>query len=175
MSDKIEKVNIDEIICLHITSWVGLAIGAEHYYGCLKPYDYNVNIEDVELKREITEISEARWLNKKNGCDIYQVGDVTNLFNTERQLIQVARKEYKKHFPKTKVILLGDSGRSCPQEIILGPRNLKKFNNSLWKAYEYAWKEGKKYNLPDEKILEIIEPIEEEWEKIWIKKWKGIW
>ena len=136
MKNKIKEIKPKEIICLNITSWSGVSIGAEHYYGKMKPYFYDDEREEIELERKITEISEARYLSKKLGYKgILKVGSKTNCFATETHLIQECRKQYKKYFPGTKVIVLGDRGICAPQCIILGPRTFKKINNSYWRAY----------------------------------------
>lgn len=167
--EKIEQVKLNEIICLHITSWNGISIGAEHYYGELMRYEYNED-PDIELKRKIKEVTEARYLSKKVGYKgMYKVGDETNCFTTRDQVKKEARRQYKKLYPGAKVIVIGNNGIHEPQEIILGPRVFKKKVNKLWKAYKIAWVEGRRNRLTDDQIIKILEPIEELWENIWPK------
>jgi hypothetical protein len=165
----IEQVKIDEIICLHISSWNGISVGAEHFYGNLSTY-MCCDIPDHELKRKIKEVTEARYLSKKVGYKgMYKVGDETSCFTTSNQVIKEARKKYKKLYPGTKVIVLGNTGICSPQEIILGPRVFKREVNKIWRAYEKIWKIGRKRKLSDDQILDILEPIDELWENIWPK------
>ena len=166
---EIEDIKREEIICLNITSWQGISIGAEHYYGELITLERD--IEDVEMKRKIEEVSEARYLSKKVGYKgAFKVGDETSCFTTEKQLIKEVRKQYKKHFPKTRMIILGRHLEFYPQKIILGPRNLKKINNVYYKAYENIWKLMRAEGYSDDQIIDVVQPIEDEWLKIWRDK-----
>ena len=168
MKEVIEKVKVEEIICLYITSWAGLSIGAEHYYAKLKTYDYRDEKKEIELKRIITEVKEARYLSKKLGYKgILKVGDKTDCFTTEDQIIKEARLQYKKYFPETKVIILGDTGCWSPQKVILGPRNFKKLVNICYKEYEKIWEESRKKRISDNKIFKKLKPVEKRWQKIW--------
>jgi hypothetical protein len=75
---------------LDITSWVGISIGAEHFYGNLIMGD-----NKIELMREIT-IHEAVALDKKDGgwgtrVSAWKNGDkTTNRFNNRKSIAKVA-------------------------------------------------------------------------------------
>lgn len=174
-TDIIEEVKVGEILCLYITTFNGISINAEHYYADLKPYYYGERHGSVELKRKITTVEEARYLNKKNGCDrrywLYKVGTETNLFNSEKDIIKEARNQYKILFPNATVILLGNTGIAQPQKMIVGPKNFKRLNNILWKRYEEIYDLNEKGKITDEKMHEMHQVFWKEWQKIWPQKY----
>ncbi|MCD6435988.1 MAG: hypothetical protein J7L15_06325 [Clostridiales bacterium] len=168
MNEKVEKVENNEIICLNITSWAGLPIGAEHYYANFHEYDCLIEDKEITLKRVITEVSEARYLSKKLGYKgIIKVGDKTDCFSTECQLRQEARKQYKKHYSKAKVILLSDRGCYGIHEILLGPRVFKKLNNKLWKEFEKLWTLQRNRVITEDQRFEAEEVLKKQLKKFW--------
>ena len=102
------------VIFLSITSWGGISPDAFHYYGKLKTYSSE---DDIELlhplsKREVIE------LNKKlEEYDEYHYhpGELYRGFWSKEKLIDYAIKSYKNYFPMAQILLLGDTYIAEPQ------------------------------------------------------------
>ena len=143
-------------VYLKITSWAGTSIGAIHFYGELRvrnPY------RAIELKRTLTTAS-ARRLTKQHGKDFqYRVGYQTIGFETEQEIIDLAIKTYKTHFPEATVLILGDPVYAEPQKIIDGPKSVIKKAEGLCAKYEGYRKD---YRMADyicnewDKLLESV-------------------
>jgi len=104
------------IVHLDVYSFEGISIGATHYYGKLICKD-----ERIELKRK---------LNKRNISDFkkenYLLGHTTNRFNSEKHIINAAKKIWKKLFPSADVLLLGSSSIVDPQKCLAGNPIIKR-------------------------------------------------
>ena len=141
-------------IYLRITSWSGISIGAIHYYGELKarnPY------RAIELKRTLTAAS-ARRLTKQHGKDFqYRAGYETIGFETEQEIIDLAIKTYKTHFPEATVLILGDPVYAEPQKIIDGPKSAIKKADKLRAKYE---------ECGEERNWRMSDSICDEWDKL---------
>lgn len=168
-----EPIKPEEIICLHITSWAGISINAEHYYAELKGYYWgNKDAKNIELERIIESIEEAQYLNKKNHCDrrggyIFKVGTKISMFTSRKQAVREAKKQYKNYFPDAKVILLGDRAECAPQEMILGPRVLKKYNNQMWRLHEKLYKLEEKGKISEEERFRLQGVVFKAWQLFW--------
>jgi len=112
-------------VYLKITSWAGISIGAIHFYGELRarnPY------RCVELSNTLT-VASAKRLNRHRRDDFrgedwnYRAGMKVNGFDTEQEIIDLAIKTYKTHFPEGTVLILGDPVYAEPQKIIDGPKS----------------------------------------------------
>ena len=145
-------------IYLKITSWAGISIGAIHFYGELRARNpYRV----IELKRTLTTAS-ARRLTKQHGKDFqYRVGYQTIGFETEQEIIDLAIKTYKTHFPDATILIRGDPVYAEPQEIIDGKKSVIVKANKLrdkYKEYEKAYR----YRMADficnewDKLIESV-------------------
>ena len=141
-------------VYLKITSWAGISIGAIHFYGELKarnPY------RAIELKRTLTTAS-ARRLTRQHGKAFqYLAGYQTIGFETEQEIIDLAIKTYKTHFPEATILILGDLIYAGPQKIIDGPKSIvKKVDGLIAKYREYE----------NEKDYRMAENICNEWDKL---------
>src|SRR3990167_6329937 len=141
-------------VYLKITSWAGISIGAIHYYGELKarnPY------RAIELNRTLTAAS-ARRLTKQHGKDFqYRAGYETIGFETEQEIIDLAIKTYKTHFPEATVLILGDPVYAEPQKIIDGPKSAIKKADKLRAKYE---------ECGEERNWRMSDSICDEWDKL---------
>jgi len=155
-------------VYLQITSWAGVSIGAEHSYGELCGYNGKED-QTIELKKALTR-EDARLLNKKDSTygRLWKEGELTKRFNTEEEIIKIAKKEWKKHFPQAKVLIEGRSGILEPQLIIVAPADYKRKCNILFQKVEAnnGW-EG------DEKVMQAIEDEWKELNKEYFKIWKN--
>lgn len=76
----------------------------------------------------------------------YSVGDETHKFNTEKEIIQLAKKVWRKHFPIAKVLILGEPAlASEPQTILIGPIEYKRLVNKMVKLTDkMSWEQHPK-------------------------------
>jgi len=118
----------DKIVVLHISSFVGISPGAIHYYGSL-----NSRSKTIELKYILTDKT-AELLSKKDYC--YKAGMKTERFSSEKDIRRVARREWKKNFPDSIVLLEGSSSCVDPQKCLNGSKELKGEINRLWRMGE---------------------------------------
>jgi len=158
------KVKKSEIVFLKINCWEGVSVGAEHWYGVLRSYDERHNRIDTELQRKMT-AQDVVHLNKKRGmghdCG-YKVGEFTTCFYTRRSVIEKAKRVFRRHFPRAKVLMLGDAGTAQQQPVIVGPKDFKEPINKLVK-------EAEKINWWDNE--EEMQILWDKWQKIWPLKY----
>jgi len=113
-------------VWLELSSWRGVSFGAIHYYGTLQVSDdYKGRLE---LKRTLT-ISDARELTKlQNDNSLlglkfrWNKGDQTRSFDTEDDVITLAKKTYQEHFPKAKRLVLGSPLHCEPDKLLNGAK-----------------------------------------------------
>jgi len=130
------------IICLEILDWSS-SIGGEHFSGVLwstMPFDgENVPIKKT-LEYPMTPSLAARF-NLKAQRDMpsfqhhYGTGDITDRFESEKELREFAVREYKKFSPDSDILLVGGYCIADPQECLDGPLWFKNESNRLWKAF----------------------------------------
>ena len=155
-------MNYDEIAFLEITSWQGVSIGAEHYYGKIithNPYSH------VELKRKLT-AKQAAKLSKKDKWD-YRPGAETDRFDTKEQIIKIAVAQYKSIMPSARMLVLGSSSSVEPKQVLDANKSIMEKCNKIYAEFEkIPWinRGGFWYrNLGDE---EKIEELTTKWKKI---------
>ena len=152
------------ITFLHIQTWIGLSPEACHYNGKLEARSN----PSVELKRILSE-SDATKLNKIRRRQYpgeklfahFRAGIEYDGFDSRDDLIKLALKTYKAHFPDSNILILGRASVCDPQLILDHPdQALMVSANKLYEKFEsyedYSFKE----NWP------IVEPIAAEWERL---------
>lgn len=147
---KFKKYMKENIVNLEISSFVGLSVGASHYYGKLC-----FNEERVDLERR---------LNKRNIGDFakekYALGGTTARFNSEEHVIQTAKRAWKKIFPNAVILLVGSSAVLDPQKCIDGPPDLKKKINDYYRRAEkvggYEGNDKEMTKISNEYMEEIL-------------------
>ena len=148
----------NNIAHLNITSWYGISIGAEHYYGNLY-----YNNKKIEISRQMTK-KEADYLNKKDsirGINIlaYEKGDKTTRFSNKTEIIKIAVKIIKRKFTNVDLLLEGDG---CCASV----------NNAFWgkdkklvERIKELYKEADKLNFYSGKDNKRMEEIDNEFQK----------
>jgi len=163
------KVREENVVFLTITSWVDAGIFAKHYYGRLRALTGG---ESFDVTHEITQ-READDFNRSlkfsgNPEDDafigYKKGEVSERLLSKKKVIAEAKKQFKQHFPKATVLVLGDLGVVEPQEILVGPKEFKDKVNVLVKRYE-------KLDWDVEVDRPEIKEIEEKWQELWPRKY----
>jgi hypothetical protein len=152
----------ENIVFLKITSWYGISVGAEHYYGKLTDFKTN---ENIELTYPLTK-EDAKYLNKKEKIEDeigYEEGEESERFRNEEAVIERAKKQFKILFPKATILVRGTSDPN-PQEVLVGPKQFKNAINVLWQRCELL-------DWDREEDEEELEEIYGKWEKLWPRKY----
>ena len=164
------EVKEENIVFLAVSTFVGSGVGAKHYYGVL---EHPQGGDSVGVTYKLTQIEADRlnkgWLTKEMRTSDagYQKGEQSERFPSRMKVIAVAKKQFKVYFPKATVLVLGNAGVVEPQEILIGPKEFKDKINVLAKRYD------KSFRLDWDDIVDrpAIEKIEEEWQKLWPRKY----
>lgn len=135
---------------LYITSFNGY--GGIHYYGSL-----TFDRKTIYLEKKLTKKSAIKL---STGDYKYHAGMITKRFETEDELINLAQKTYKNHFPKADILLLGSSATLDPQECLDGPAELKRKINRMWEiGNKIGWYEknpDKMTKLSDDYYYKVL-------------------
>lgn len=114
--------------------------GVKHYYGCLSYEGYKPSKSSFDISKKMTK-KEADAFNEYDKWKSYRAGDITTRINTKKEIITIAKKIWKKKFPKAQALVLGRSGVAQPQEIVdTKDKNLMKENNKLFNELEKIYK-----------------------------------
>lgn len=114
----------DEVY-IEITSFIGVSIGAKHYYGHLIGYK-DGEYTSIELYNCLS-AREARKLNRDSWFDAaFREGDMYAGFDTKDDIINLALVKWKHYFPDASILVLGDIAYGKPQEVLVGPEDYKK-------------------------------------------------
>lgn len=114
-------------VYLEITSWVGTAINAEHWMGCLQFR----GASDIELTHPLTSGEARRLTVKSRGAIPYEKGEMSEKFESKQQLIDCAIASYKTHFPDADMLVLGRRAILDPQPVLDGPEPVKSQINAM--------------------------------------------
>lgn len=124
--------------------------GIKHYYGSLSYEGYKPSKSSFDITKKMTK-KEADEFNRYDKWKSYEAGNITTRINSRKEIISIAKKIWKKKFPKAKALVLGRSGIAQPQEIIDGDKKLMIENNRLFNELEKIYK--KDYNLLEKESL----------------------
>lgn len=98
-------------VWLSISSWRGICVGAVHWYGELVD-TYGDDGKRIRLERKLT-AAEALALNekysiKRDSCLRYRKGSKTYGFDAREDVIEAAKKCWRKQFPAARRLALGN-------------------------------------------------------------------
>jgi hypothetical protein len=153
---------------LEVTSWAGVAIGAEHFYGSFNWCDESNDFKEHRLTKTISQ-KEASYLNKKMAGENtdyidsrYREGDEVNCFDTVEEVRKVAMKNWRDITGCD--LLLGGSFACASVEFALdGPDQdvVDRINDLYKQAVEIDFYEDEELedqmNLIDELFRKIVE------------------
>ncbi len=153
------------IVYLKISTWQGISLGATHYYGELvmsAGEDYRV----IELKKSLTKRQAAK-LNKAADMDwLYEPGDQYHGFDTKAEIIVLAVKTFRDHFPGADLLILGNPAYSEPMPILVGDSQANEKAEELVTAAEAIGGYGRGKDKEMDKLVdawrELIRPYEKE-------------
>jgi len=109
---------------LNISSWYGVSIGAQHFYGALSFDDEHGKYNRIELERRLTHET-ARILSIQRKDDLYYSGAMTEAFNTRKHVRRAGIRLWKKLCPHTDFLLEGSYVVANPQKCISGPAEIR--------------------------------------------------
>lgn len=105
-------------VYLEISSWIGISIGAIHFYGKMKCSDGD-EFKSIEMLHPLT-ISQARELNKNEKYRLYDAGDMYYGYDSKNEIRKQAIETYKDLFPGATVLIEGHIAYADPQPILDG-------------------------------------------------------
>lgn len=127
-------------VFLEISCWKGISLGAEHYYGHLSGKDEKSEhgYKKIQLQKIIT-AREAELLNRKDDCeiDLYEEGDETDRFNSEREVITTALEQWQEHFPGRTILFCGSACSADPTKILVAPEPIFTEGNKLFEEAKH--------------------------------------
>ena len=163
---------------LTISSWVGLAAEAKHYYGRVRWYEAertpNTFAKQDDIQHMVTELCRIcsmydKVLHKNvpgdgKNCDCNK-GWITGLagaFESQKELVESAKQWFRVHSknPKTDVLFKGGIESGDPIEILYGPAAFKKQGNALWKQavkIDYYENDEKKMNKISKAWMDLMQ------------------
>ena len=117
-------------VYLEVTSWRGISVGAEHWYGHLD--HFGDELERRELRRRMG-AQEAAALTAKDGLGAlpYREGDTTERFPSEAAVVARARRVWRRWFPGARILVQGDGAIAEPQRVLSGDRDARVRINRL--------------------------------------------
>lgn len=153
----------NHVCYLEVSSWVGIGIGAEHYYGELH-FQNNM----IRLEYRLTQRQATRQNKKMGEPGLFRKGDLYTGFDSPDDLSEFAKSVYKECFPEALVLVQGRHAVSGPHLVIDAPGEIEFQAN---KVYEKArvigfWDDRKNDDLMDE--------ITAEWDEIVRSVVKGV-
>jgi len=145
-------------VYLHITSWIGVSVGAQHYYAQLQDdTDYD---RRIDLTRILTPAQAAR----ANRDSFFRVkaGQESKGFDSQDEIRTLAVKVWQEYFPDGDILLEGDWGTAEPLRILVWPKHPELIDeaNRVWSQFEKI--SGYQY----EKNLDAADRLTEMWESI---------
>jgi hypothetical protein len=145
-------IHIDNtlIVYLEVSSWRGLSIGAQHYYGSL--VGHAPEYKRVELYRTLTQADADRLTDRRNDGYKYREGGRTNGFDTPGDVAQFAVKHWREHFPGGKILLKGSAASYEPHTPLTGGTTFKRYTRGIIKRCEsLGW-----YDKGNDKEVDLL-------------------
>lgn len=162
------KVNEENIVFLKVSTFVGTGVGAAHYYGRLELLQGGDSVDvTCKLTQKHADRLNKGWLTKEmreEGSVGYQKGEKSTRIFSRKAVISAARKQFKIHFLKATVLVLGSPVVAQPQEILVGPVEFKEKITKLAKEYDTL-------DWDREADRPRIRELEKAWEKLWPRKY----
>ena len=151
------------IVYLDITSWQGMSIGAEHFYGAL--IHSGDTYQKIEVEGKMTS-KQAKALSKKDDFP-YRAGSRTTRFETREEVIEAAKIVFAEKFPGIEFLVVGNAAACDPKLVVVGPEEKKEKANLIFEEYKkipWIHKYGFLKMSPDDEIKSY--ELFEQWESI---------
>ena len=115
-------MNETKIIFLEITSWLGLSLGAQHYYGELVTRRSIWKQPRIKLTHILTPRQAAK-LNRDlaPGGYSFWAGEESEGFDSEEEIRELALKTWRTYFPQGEMLIEGKASIGDPQRILDWP------------------------------------------------------
>jgi len=98
----------ESIVRLAIENWIGLSLGAIHYYGTLYGVDKQIKLQHLATKKQAIKTNKhIREYYAKDYWRLYyiKVGDTVDGFDSKKEVIEEAKLQWKIKFPKAKILI----------------------------------------------------------------------
>ena len=171
-----KKNNRPCVLFLEVTSWIGISIAADHFYGSVKSeYTRNKSGESIQkVNKSLSRLlsrKEAVKLNQKDSdslgalmCSPYRPGQQTDRFNARADVVTAAIKYCKENHPNC-FLLLGSVGIRSARPVLYWPSGFDTHAtrlNELAKEWEeiggYGGNETQAHKI-DNEWCEILSPF----------------
>jgi hypothetical protein len=124
---------------LQITSWRGIAIDGQHYYGTLF-LEGGEGHNEYKVSRRLTRRT-AAILNKERklgprDMGLFKVGDETTCFESPAHVRRTALRHWQRLFPGALVLLEGRFALATPQHCIAGEAAIRARINDYYRRAE---------------------------------------
>lgn len=154
------------IVYANISDWIGVSIGAEHFYLKME-WREGKEYKSERLTHTLT-ASQAKEMSKKEGVFVckynYRKGQQFNGFWSERSAVIKAKKYFLENFKDTDILIKGSQGCADVRECIYHKDEKKKNRiNQLYKKAEKLkfwdikanWEEMEKINKEFDLIMGV--------------------
>jgi len=144
-----------KVIRLDITDW-GMSLGGEHYYAKMW-YRDDGEWQSLELYTKLT-AKDAKYLNEKDGEDLYTKGDSSLRFNTINDAVKEALCQSQKLGIEVDLILSNFGSASVSEALWSKDKKIAKRINELYtKAEKIGWYSSNRFpnKIQDEKMEAI--------------------
>jgi hypothetical protein len=159
---------------LTVSSWVGFAPDAKHYYGRIRWYDEDGKRREDDVKHMVTELcricAEYDKVLHKNvpgdgkNCDCNNgwITGMAGAFESRKELVESAKQWFRAYSknPRADVLFKGGIESGDPIEILYGPAAFKKQGNALWKKavkIDYYEHDEKKMNKISKAWMDLMQ------------------
>jgi hypothetical protein len=113
-----------KMVTLEIESWMGVSIGAIHFYGTLHFDDTDGEYQRIEIRRVLDEDAAYKLTKQKNSGKNpdywvdYEEGQDTECFDGSGDIKRIAIDTWKEHCPDGELLICGRFAVGDPQEVI---------------------------------------------------------
>lgn len=112
-------------VWLEISTWVGICIGAQHFYGRLHENNRGPggNSGETDVTHALTR-KEAAYLNKKNSWTGFMAkkgGEMSRDFEAREQVYAAGIKLFRKQYPGDVILIVGSHGSLSAQPLLSWP------------------------------------------------------
>lgn len=127
------------LVFLYIQSWIGLSPEACHYQGELQGDKHTIQLKRILSKSTAAKLNAIRRRQYPGAPEyaIFRAGMEYNGFDSRDELISLALKSYKTHFPDATILILGRNSIGDPQFILDHPdKRIMEKANRIYEEFE---------------------------------------
>jgi len=145
----------NQVVVLTITTFRGVSPGAEHYYGSMR--DANFKLEKVDIEKILTEKDD--WE--------YRAGSTFSRFDSESEIIEIAKRIYKDVFLGFDILLCGSDTTAEPIQPIDGPVEFMESALKIYAEYDaIPWVEKRGFYDRTPEDRKRVNKLTEQWQEL---------